>query len=103
MTPWSRTITQTDMIVYAGATWDWHEMHYTGTAPIVDGQMLGALMASYVKRESGRLLKALAFRFRSPVTAGETVRLTGEATDDGVYRLAVHVGDRLVCDGEART
>ena len=51
--PLELRIDVTDMVAYAGATWDWHRLHYdmeyirsTGfSAPIVDGQMLGALLA----------------------------------------------------------
>ncbi len=48
-----RTIELTDMVAYAGATWDWHRLHYDPAylaekqlaAPVVDGQVFGALLA----------------------------------------------------------
>ena len=49
--PLERTMHLADMVAYAGATWDWHRLHYDSawlgergsTAPVVDGQMFGAL------------------------------------------------------------
>ena len=51
-----RTIELPDMISYAGATWDWHRLHYDPQylaekqlpAPVVDGQAFGDRQA---KRE----------------------------------------------------
>ena len=48
-----RTVSLVRMIAYAGATWDWHRLHYDpGYAaarnlpgPIADGQMFGAFLA----------------------------------------------------------
>ena len=47
--PLERTINLTDMVAYAGATWDWHKLHYDAAyvaekklpGPIVDGQVYG--------------------------------------------------------------
>lgn len=79
-----RRIDLLDMITYAGATWDWHRMHYDAdyvqrkgfAAPVVDGQMLGALVADQILRWAGPgwRLTRLAFRFANLVFAGETVR-----------------------------
>jgi acyl dehydratase len=89
--PLTRTIGLPDMVAYAGATWDWHRMHYdTGylaaarlSRPIVDGQMLGALLAETVQDWLGptAFLRRLEFRFASPVYAGEAVRCQGEVTE----------------------
>jgi acyl dehydratase len=110
-----RTITLTDMVAYAGATWDWHPLHYDGTfvaqkklpGPVVDGQMLGALMAEQVLDHFGprAFITALSFRFRAMVYAGDTVRVEGSIAeqDDASARVRqrVLVGDRLAAEGEA--
>ena len=46
-------VTLTSLVMYAGATWDFHRYHYDPEfvaelgmpAPFMDGQMVGALMA----------------------------------------------------------
>ena len=114
--PLERTIELPDMVAYAGATWDWHRMHYDTTlaeasslpGPVVDGQMLGALMAEQLLDWLGpdAFLTNLAFRFRSMVFAGDTVRCEAEVTEagDGFVTAALRatVGDRLAADGTAR-
>jgi acyl dehydratase len=70
-------------------------------APLVDGQMLGALLAEHALDAfggRGRVVR-MSFRFRSPVVAGETVRCVGtvERRDGDRVTLAqqVLVGDRV--------
>ena len=82
-----RRIGIADMVAYAGATWEWHRMHYDMAyvesagfqAPIVDGQMLGALMAECVQDFLGpdSRLTSLGFRFVTPVMANSVVRCEG--------------------------
>lgn len=108
--PLRRRIALADMVAYGAATWDWHRLHYDeaharrlgAPAPLVDGQMLGALLAECVLRSAGpgaRLVR-LVYRNRSPVHAGETVTCSGEiaTADDAGFSvdLSVSVGDRLV-------
>lgn len=85
-----RTIEPPDMVAYGAATWDWHRMHYDASfaaqgglpGPVVDGQMLGALLAKQVMDAfgPGAFLRKMSFRFRSMVFAGETIRCVGEIT-----------------------
>lgn len=95
--PLERTITLTDMVAYAGATWDWHRLHYDLDyvrakkldAPVVDGQMFGALLVEQLQDWLGPdcFVQHLHFTFKSMVLAGETVRCEGtvtEAADDHV-------------------
>lgn len=103
--PLERRIEIADMVAYAGATWDWHRMHYDMayiesagfTAPIVDGQMLGALMAECVQDWLGpdARLTTLGFRFLTPVEAGSVVRCDGvvESVETGKIQcsLTVHI------------
>lgn len=88
--PLTRTITLADMVAYAGATWDWHRLHYDRdwlairglTDPVVDGQLFGALLAEALLDwlGPGAVLRRLHFRFRDLVLAGETVRCGGRVT-----------------------
>ncbi len=108
--PLRRRIALADMVAYGAATWDWHRLHYDeaharrlgAPAPVVDGQMLGALLAECVLRDAGagaRLVR-LAYRNRAPVYAGETVVCSGTiaTSDDAGFSvdLSVSVGDRVV-------
>jgi acyl dehydratase len=108
-----RTIELDDMVAYAGATWDWHRLHYDTEfararglkAPVVDGQMLGALMAEHAldRLGPGAFITKIGFRLRSMVVAGETVRVEGEVSeaDAGSVTLAqrVLVGERVAAEG----
>ncbi len=79
-----RRIELSDMVAYGAATWDWHRIHYDPEharragmrAPVVDGQMLGALLAEQILRVLGPAdrLTRLHYRNRSPVFPGDTVR-----------------------------
>ncbi|WP_419914802.1 FAS1-like dehydratase domain-containing protein [Candidatus Poriferisodalis sp.] len=108
--PLRRCIALPDMVAYGAATWDWHRLHYDeaharrlgAPAPLVDGQMLGALLAECVLRSAGpaaRLVR-LSYRNRAPVRAGETVVCSGTiaTSDDAGFSvdLSVTVGEQLV-------
>ena len=115
LAPIERTITQADMVAYAGATWDWHRLHYDAAyaaeagcpGPVVDGQMLGALMAEQLLDHLGpkAFVTTLDFRFRAMVLAGDTVRVEGEVADVTGEAIGVTqrvmVGDRIAADGTA--
>lgn len=115
--PWlERTLELPHLVAYGSATWDWHRMHYDHEwarennvpAPVVDGQMLGALMAEQLLDHYGprAFLTNLAFRFKAMVFAGETVRC--EAVETSVENEMAHVtqrvvvGDRLCAEGSAK-
>ena len=114
--PLERTLELPHLVAYGSATWDWHRMHYDHEwarennvpAPVVDGQMLGALMAEHVLDHYGpdAFITNLGFRFTSMVFAGDTVRCESEETarTDGVAEVAqrVLVGDRLCAEGSAK-
>ena len=108
--PLRRRIELADMVSYGAATWDWHRLHYDeaharrlgAPAPLVDGQMLGALLAECVLRAAGpgaRLVR-LSYRNRAPVRAGETVVCAGTiaTSDDAGFSvdMSVSVGEQLV-------
>ncbi|TIC88066.1 hypothetical protein E8D34_07190 [Nocardioides sp. GY 10113] len=106
--PLERTITLTDMVAYAGATWDWHQLHYDTAyvaqkklpAPIVDGQVFGALLVEQLQDWLGPLsfVRELEFTFRNLVFAGETVRCTGTVTAVSEGRLEVDLAVHVVAD-----
>ncbi|MEO5608300.1 MAG: MaoC/PaaZ C-terminal domain-containing protein [Ornithinibacter sp.] len=96
----ARRITLTDMVAYAGATWDWHRMHYDQDyirekhlpAPVVDGQVFGALLVEQLQDHFGpdAFVKELSFRFANLVFAGESVRCESV--------VSAHDGDRIELD-----
>ena len=104
----TRTIGLVDMVAYAGATWDWHRMHYDPAyvrergfeAPVVDGQVLGAYLAEQVQDWLGpdAFIRALRFRFSAMVFAGDTITCHGTVTAvvGGLVTVAqrITVGDR---------
>lgn len=83
-----RVLDQARLVMYAGATWDWHRLHYDAeyvterklAAPLVDGQMLGALFAEQVHRrfDPRARIVSMKLRFRSMVYVGQRVDITGE-------------------------
>ena len=100
----TRTIEQADMVAYAGATWDWHRMHYDPEflaakqldRAVVDGQVFGALLAEQIQDWLGErvFITKLHFRFRNLVFAGETVKCTAAVTaiepaDGGMSLLTI--------------
>ncbi|MEZ5411766.1 MAG: MaoC family dehydratase N-terminal domain-containing protein [Acidimicrobiales bacterium] len=111
-----RPITQLHMVAYGGATWDWHRLHHdtayarrAGMAgPVVDGQMLGALLAEHALAAADTVapgltarLTRLWYRNRAPVLAGDTVTCRVLAVGrENADRLRldqlVLVGDRVV-------
>lgn len=104
-----RRIELADMVAYAGATWDWHRMHYDPAfleprklpAPVVDGQVFGALLAEQVQDwlgPSARLTR-LRFRFKNLVFADETVRCTGTVTGADGGLLTIEQRVEVVADG----
>lgn len=94
-----RTIGLTDMVAYAGATWDWHKLHYDAAyvaekklpGPIVDGQVYGALLVEMLQDWLGpqSFVHELEFTFRNLVFAGETLRCIGTVTSVNSDRLEV--------------
>ena len=92
-------VTLTRLVMYAAATWDFHRYHYDGAfaarhgmkAPVMDGQMIGALIGRLLHQWSdGRgFVRRLAYRLREPVFADDVLVVTGtvvtvEDTDDGL-------------------
>ena len=83
--------TLTSMIAYAGATWDWHRLHYDHEylaskglkGPVVDGQVFGAYVVQAIQDWLGEsaFISELDFRFAGLVFAEEFVKVSGEVTE----------------------
>ena len=90
VTGFSRHVTLTDLVMYAGATWDFHRFHYDAAfvqargfpAPFVDGQMVGALLAKQLMDWGGpdAFVRRLSYRLRAMIFAGDRVTGTGVVT-----------------------
>ena len=107
------------MIAYAGATWDWARLHYDPAyvaerklpGPVIDGQMLGALLSEALLDWLGprAFIFKLNFRLRAMVFAGDTVRCEGQVTalataaEQRLLTVAqrIYVSGRVVADGGA--
>ena len=111
----TRTIEQPDMIAYAGATWDWHKLHYDHEyleskrldRAVVDGQVFGALIAESIQDWLGARVQIskLHFRFKNLVFAGETIKVRGAVTaieplEDGSGRLRLTIESEVLVVGE---
>ena len=111
MPPLERKIDLVRMIAYAGATWDWARLHYDSDyiaarhlqAPVIDGQMVGAMLSEGLVDWLGQrtFISKLSFRLRAMAFAGDTLRCEGEVTElarKGEHRL-VKVAQRAVVGG----
>lgn len=106
--PLVRRIGLTDMVAYAGATWDWHKLHYDTAyaaekklpGPIVDGQVYGALLVEQLQDWLGpqSFVHQLSFTFRNLVFAGETLRCQGEVTEADQDRVTVALSVVVVAE-----
>jgi acyl dehydratase len=91
--PLEKTAGPADLVAYAGATWDWHRIHYDAEfvaakrlpAPIVDGQVYGAWFVQLLQDWLGPqcFVRTLEFSFRNLMFAGETLRCEGTVTSVG--------------------
>ncbi|WP_344458544.1 MaoC/PaaZ C-terminal domain-containing protein, partial [Actinocorallia aurantiaca] len=88
-----RRIGLSDMVAYAGATWDWYRLHYDPEfvkaarvpGPVVDGQVFGALLVEQIQDWLGPrcFVRKLDFTFKALVFAEETVRCEGSVVEVG--------------------
>ena len=111
-----KTYSSTDLVMYGAATWDWHRLHHDDgfakemglPAPVLDGQIFGALFAKQATAWLGpkAFVRRLNFRMRAMAFAGDTLRLEGRVDelregDDGnvvVLRQQLKKGDTLVAE-----
>lgn len=83
--------TLTALVMYAGATWDFHRYHYDESfvktlgmpAPFMDGQMIGALLARQLMQWGGpdAFVRKLSYRQRATVYVDDTILIGGKVTD----------------------
>ena len=91
--------TLTSMIAYAGATWDWHRLHYDQEylaskglkAPVVDGQVFGAYVVQAIQDWLGEnaFISELDFRYAGLVFAEEHVQVSGEVIEASSTEVAI--------------
>jgi len=91
--------TLTSMIAYAGATWDWHRLHYDQEylaskglkAPVVDGQVFGAYVVQAIQDWLGEsaFISELDFRYAGLVFAEEHVEVSGEVIEASSTEVAI--------------
>jgi acyl dehydratase len=107
-------VTLTSLVMYAGATWDFHRYHYDAAyvaerghrAPFMDGQMVGALLTRQLMQWGGTdaFVRRLAFRLRTMVYADDRISISGRVTGVVVEAgrgLALCTMDIDVIDGGA--
>ena len=92
--PLDLTVTLTTLVMYAGATWDFHRYHYDAefvgklgmSAPFMDGQMLGALLARQLMQwgRADAFVRRLQYRQRAMVYVGDTIMVRGKVCGTSV-------------------
>src|SRR5512132_1697590 len=107
-----KTFTPVDLFAYGAATWDWHRMHYDAelarskgfAAPVIDGQMYGALFARVAMRWAGprAFVTRMSLRMKSMAFAGDTLRAEGSVTSVNgaivVLEQRLARGDRVIAE-----
>ena len=78
-------------VMYAGATWDFHRVHYDTAfaegkgfpGPFVDGQIFGAFLAQMVTQWAGPegVLKKLSLSYRVMALPGDTLSCRGKVSE----------------------
>jgi len=91
LAPLEKAFTAVDLFGYGAATWDWHRMHYDAElararglpAPIIDGQMYGAVFARAALEWAGPrgFITKLSFKMKSMAFAGDTLLAEGEVKE----------------------
>ena len=89
--PLTKNIKLVNLVMYQGATWDFHRYHYDlefvqgkgFDKPFLDGQMLGAYLGQLLTDWMGveGSIKKLGFRFTSFVFPGDVLTCKGEVSD----------------------
>jgi acyl dehydratase len=104
--PLEKTFTPVDLFAYGAATWDWHRMHYDAElarskgfrAPVIDGQMYGALFARVAMRWAGprAFVTRMSLRMKSMAFAGDTLRAEGSVVSIEGNGNSVVIEQRLL-------
>lgn len=110
--PLKKTFTAVDLFAYGAATWDWHRMHYDAElvrskgfqAPVIDGQMYGALFARVAMKWAGprAFIHKMSLKMKSMAFAGDTLRVEGSVTqvngDAVVLEQRLLSGERIIAE-----
>ena len=110
--PLERTFTTVDLFAYGAATWDWHRMHYDAelarskgfAAPVIDGQMYGAIFACVAMRWAGprAFMTKMSLRMKSMAFAGDKLRAEGSVSSVAgavvVVEQKLMRGDRVIAE-----
>ena len=88
------SVSLVSLVMYAGATWDFHRYHYDTEfvrmagmpGPFMDGQMLGALLARQLTDWGGAdsFVRKLSYRQRAMVYEGDTISIRGKVSGTSV-------------------
>jgi 3-methylfumaryl-CoA hydratase len=97
---------------FSALTFNGHRIHYDlpyardvegYPERVVHGPLIATLLAELVRLQGGASLTAFAFRARSPLFLGDTLRLRGDPDGQGGVALkAVSSSGRLIMTAEAR-
>jgi acyl dehydratase len=103
-----RTFTTVDLFAYGAATWDWHRLHYDAkfarskgfTAPVIDGQMYGAILARAAMSWAGprAFMTKMSFRMKAMSFAGDALRAEGEVAS--IENQTITLKQKLLKDGK---
>jgi acyl dehydratase len=87
----TRRLDLISVVMYGAATWDFHRYHYDDRfakaagfpGPVVDGQMLGALLAKQIMDWAGHgaFLRQLSYRIRHMVFHNDTIVSRGSVVE----------------------
>ncbi len=101
-----------NMILYAGSTWDWHKIHYDKkyldqnkiSKPVVDGQIFGALISKQILNHFGRFSRIISmdFKYKNMVFEGESILISSEVSEKSDIKSKdndiIEVKTSIVCD-----
>jgi acyl dehydratase len=103
-----KTFTTVDLFAYGAATWDWHRMHYDAefarsrgfAAPVIDGQMYGAILARAAMSWAGprAFMTKMSFRMEAMSFAGDALRAEGEVAS--IENETITLEQQLLKDGK---
>ena len=115
----AKTITEADIVLFSGVTGDMNPVHVneefaTGTmfkGRIAHGMMTASLISTVLGMKMpgpGCIYLSQDLKFLAPVRAGDTVTAKAVITEvipekkRIICKTTASVGDKLVCDGEAK-
>ena len=116
---YSRTITEADIVMFAGITGDMNPVHMNREfaeqtqfgGPIAHGMLTASFISTVIGTKlpgPGCIYVAQNLRFKGPVKVGDTVIAKAEITElipekkRALFKTQCFVGDTVVIDGEAQ-